>query len=142
MRGLRLPEHEEPWVEAEPGVSCLQLDDHLRIRGCGLAVYPTSARRATVGGWLTQDDLGVGSFEYGWVSENVLSANLVLPGGERWEVPGKAQIRRHREGESPFEVAVDGYTEAGGFGLPKLTKKPEQPGSWKACMACGARWMR
>jgi FAD/FMN-containing dehydrogenase len=51
MSGLQLPEHEEPWVEAEPGASWLQLDDLLRARGWGLAVYPTSAPRATVGGW-------------------------------------------------------------------------------------------
>src|SRR5919199_2815840 len=89
MRGLRLPEHEEPWVEAEPGASWLQIDDHLRTRVRGLAVYPTSAPRATVGGWLTQDGLGVGSFEYGWLSENVLSASLVLPGGERRDGPGE-----------------------------------------------------
>jgi len=89
MRGLRLPEHNEPWVEAEPGASWLQLDDLLRARGWGLAVYPTSAPRATVGGWLTQDGLGVGSFEYGWLSENVLSVSVVLPGGERREVPGE-----------------------------------------------------
>src|SRR5829696_7366598 len=51
MRGLRLPEHEESWVEAEPGASWLQLDDLLSARGWGLAVYPTSAPLATVGGW-------------------------------------------------------------------------------------------
>src|SRR5215207_10819426 len=89
MRGLRLPEHEEPWVEAEAGTSWLQLDDDLRVRGIGLAVYPTSAPRATVGGWLAIDGLGVGSFEYGWLSENVLSASVVLPGGERREVAGE-----------------------------------------------------
>ena len=33
MRGLRLPEHEESWVEAKPGASWLQLDDLLRTRG-------------------------------------------------------------------------------------------------------------
>ena len=33
MRGLRLPEHKGSWVEAEPGVSWLQLDDLLRVRG-------------------------------------------------------------------------------------------------------------
>src|SRR5215210_7479120 len=32
MRGLRLPELEELWVEAEPGASWLQLDDLLRAR--------------------------------------------------------------------------------------------------------------
>jgi len=89
MRGLRLPEHEEPWVEAEPGASWLQLDDSLRTRRWGLAVYPTSAPRATVGGWLAMDGLGVGSFEYGWLSENVLSARVVLPGGELVEVAGE-----------------------------------------------------
>jgi FAD/FMN-containing dehydrogenase len=89
MRGLRLPEHEESWVEAEPGASWLQLDDLLRTRGWGLAVYPTSAPRATVGGWLAMDGLGVGSFEYGWLSENVLSARVVLPSGELVEVAGE-----------------------------------------------------
>jgi FAD/FMN-containing dehydrogenase len=89
MRGLRLPEPEEPWVEAEPGASWLQLDDSLRTRGWGLAVYPTSAPRATVGGWLAMDGLGVGSFEYGWLSENVLSARVVLPDGELVDVAGE-----------------------------------------------------
>ena len=89
MSSLRLPEHEEPWVEAEPGALWLQLDDLLRARGWSLAVYPTSAPRATVGGWLAMDGLGVGSFEYGWLSENVLSASVVLPGGELVEVAGK-----------------------------------------------------
>jgi FAD/FMN-containing dehydrogenase len=89
MRRTRLPDGEEPWVEAEPGVPWLQLDDELRVRGMGLAVYPTSAPRATVGGWLATDGLGVGSFEYGWLSENVLSASVVLAGGERRVVAGE-----------------------------------------------------
>jgi FAD/FMN-containing dehydrogenase len=92
MRTVRLPEHEEPWVEAEPGASWLQLDDLLRAREWGLAVYPTSAPRATVGGWLAMDGLGVGSFEYGWLSENVLSARVVLPSGELVEIAGE-QVR-------------------------------------------------
>ena len=89
MRGLRLPEREESWVEAESGTSWLQLDDLLRARGWGLAVYPTSAPLTTVGGWLAMDGLGVGSFEYGWLSENVLSASVVMPGGELVEVSGR-----------------------------------------------------
>jgi len=89
MRRTRMPQAEELWAEAEPGVSWLQLDDELRIQGRGLAVYPTSAPRATVGGWLAMDGLGVGSFEYGWLSENVLSASVVLPGGELVEVVGE-----------------------------------------------------
>lgn len=88
MRGLRLPESEELWAEAEPGGLWLELDNNLRARGMGLTVYPTSAPRATVGGWMAQDGLGVGSFEYGWLRENVVSADVVLPGGERRTVRG------------------------------------------------------
>ena len=88
MRGLRSSPSGEAWIEAEPGVTWLQLEDDLRPRGRGLVVYPTSAPRATVGGWLARDGLGVGSFEYGWLRENVVSVSVVLLGGERREIPG------------------------------------------------------
>ena|SRR5215210_449228 len=127
MRTVRLPEHEEPWVEAEPGASWLQLDDLLSA-GMGLAVYPTSAPRATVGGWLAMDGLGVGSFEYGWLRENVLSASVVLPGGEHIEVAGEevrsfvgpeaagiivgAKLRTRRaDADVPFGAAFDSAAE-------------------------------
>ncbi|MBA2713441.1 MAG: FAD-binding oxidoreductase [Rubrobacteraceae bacterium] len=90
MRGLWLSD--EPWAEAEPGALWLELDNDLRVRGQGLTVYPTSAPRATVGGWLAQDGVGVGSFEYGWLSENVVSADVVMPGGGRRTV-GSDELR-------------------------------------------------
>jgi FAD/FMN-containing dehydrogenase len=89
MRRTRIPAAVEPWIETEPGTSWLQLEDELRVLGRGLAVYPTSAPRATIGGWLAMDGLGVGSFEYGWLRENVLSASVVMPGGELVEVSGE-----------------------------------------------------
>jgi FAD/FMN-containing dehydrogenase len=92
MRGLRLPDPDEPWAEAEPGALWLELDNNLRARGQGLTVYPTSAPRATIGGWLATDGLGVGSFEYGRLRENVLSAEVVIPGGQRRTVDG-AELR-------------------------------------------------
>lgn len=122
MRGLHLPDSGEPW--AEPGALWLGLDNNLRIRGRGLAVYPTSAPRATIGGWLAQDGLGVGSFEYGWLRENVLAADVVLPGGERRMVPGEelgdvvgtgsggivvgAKLRTRRaDGDAPFGAGFE-----------------------------------
>jgi FAD/FMN-containing dehydrogenase len=141
MRRTRLPDGEEFWVETEPGTTWLQLDDQLRVLGRGLAVYPTSAPRATVGGWLATDGLGVGSFEYGWLRENVLSASVVMPGGELVEVVGEevrsavgpeagegivvgARLRTRRaDADVPFGVvlgsaddlscAVPGVVEAG-----------------------------
>src|SRR5215207_7209203 len=106
MRRTRLPDGEEPWVETEPGASWLRLDDELRVLGRGLAVYPTSAPRATVGGWLAMDGLGVGSFEYGWLSENVLWASVVLRGGERREVSGE-ELRSLMGSEWRSSVVVE-----------------------------------
>jgi FAD/FMN-containing dehydrogenase len=129
MRGLRLPEDDEPWVEAGPGASWLNLEDELRVRGRGLAVYPTSAPRATVGGWLATDGLGVGSFEFGRLWENVLRADVVVHGGGVREVggeelahffgPGKAyrivvgaRLRTRRaNADRPFAAA---FSEPGG----------------------------
>ncbi len=89
LRGISLPEGDEPRVELEPGVTWIELEDHLRTQGKSLRVYPTSAPRATVGGWLARDGLGVGSFQYGWLSENVVSVEAVLAGGERRVFEGK-----------------------------------------------------
>ena len=89
MRSVHFPGPEKPYIEVEPGATWLELEEALRPTGLGLAVYPTSAPRATVGGWLAQDGLGVGSFEHGWISENVVSASVVTVGGELREATGE-----------------------------------------------------
>jgi FAD/FMN-containing dehydrogenase len=132
MRGVRLPHRDGGWVEAEPGTPWLKLDEELRLRDMGLTVYPTSAPRATVGGWLATDGLGVGSFEFGRLRNNVLSASVVLPGGERREVPGEevgssfstgtaegivvgARFRTRRaDADKPFATAFGGAADMTG----------------------------
>ena len=89
MREIRIPESGEDWVEVEPGVTWMFLEERLRERGRGPTVYPTSAPRSTVGGWLAENGLGVGSFEYGWLLQNVLSVEAVLAGGERDLIEGE-----------------------------------------------------
>jgi FAD/FMN-containing dehydrogenase len=132
MRGLWLPGSDEPWARAEPGALWLELDNELRLRGRGLTVYPTSAPRATVGGWLAQDGIGVGSFEYGRLRENVVSADVVMPGGERLSVGGD-ELRavvgpegaggivvgarlstRYAEDDTPCALAFKGHEELAG----------------------------
>ena len=94
MRTIRLPEGEaENWVEVEPGVTWQALEHQLRQRGMGPRVYPTSAPRSTVGGWLSENGLGVGSYEYGWLLQNVLSVEAVLAGGERSIIEGGEALR-------------------------------------------------
>jgi glycolate oxidase len=79
MRKIRFPDGER--VDVEPGVLWVDLEDELRSSHLALTVYPTSAPRATVGGWIARDGMGVGSFAYGWLRENVISAKVVLTDG-------------------------------------------------------------
>jgi glycolate oxidase len=81
MRKIRFPDSERGHVEVEPGVLWVDLEDELRSSHRALTVYPTSAPRATVGGWIARDGMGVGSFTYGWLRENIISAEVVLPEG-------------------------------------------------------------
>ena len=81
MRRVRFPDDGRSRVEVEPGVLWLELEDDLRSSHRSLTVYPTSAPRATVGGWIARDGIGVGSFAYGWLRENVLSTEIILPDG-------------------------------------------------------------
>jgi len=76
-------------VTVEAGVIWHTLEDYLRRRGLALRVYPTSARGATVGGWVAEGGYGVGSFEYGPIGDNVLAVELVTPTGEIKNVTGE-----------------------------------------------------
>lgn len=88
MRRVWPPRGLDQSVTVEPGISWFELEEHLRGYGRGAPVYPTSALRATVGGWLASNGIGVGSYEFGWISENVLSASVVTPDGGRHEIAG------------------------------------------------------
>ncbi|MGB3635314.1 MAG: FAD-binding oxidoreductase [Rubrobacteraceae bacterium] len=81
IRDIRFPDDERNRVEVEPGALWLELEEELRSSHQALTVYPTSAPRATVGGWLARDGMGVGSFAYGWLRENIVSAEVILPDG-------------------------------------------------------------
>jgi FAD/FMN-containing dehydrogenase len=72
----------------QPGITWEQLDRKLKKRDLTLRLYPTSYPSSSVGGWLAQGGAGIGSFEYGWFKENVVSARVVMPGGEVREFSG------------------------------------------------------
>lgn len=72
---------EEERVVVEAGITWQELDKRLREEGLTLKSYPSSARSATVGGWIMSTGLGIGSLKYGSVFDQVLSAEVVLPNG-------------------------------------------------------------
>jgi Fe-S oxidoreductase/FAD/FMN-containing dehydrogenase len=75
-------------VSVRPGTTWESLDRELAPRGLTLRLYPSSYPSSTVGGWLAQGGAGFGSYQYGYFRENVMSARVVLPGGEVRELAG------------------------------------------------------
>lgn len=68
-------------VRTQPGITWEQLDRELGKHGLTLRLYPTSYPSATVGGWLAQGGAGIGSYQYGYFRDNVVSARVALPDG-------------------------------------------------------------
>jgi FAD/FMN-containing dehydrogenase/ferredoxin len=76
------------WVTVGAGTVWKDLEASLAERGLGLRLYPTSAPSSTVGGWLAQGGAGIGSYAYGWFSENVRGARVVIGSGEILDLNG------------------------------------------------------
>ena len=69
-------------AKVQAGVVWEKLDKELKKHGLTLRLYPSSYPSATVGGWLAQGGAGIGSYEFGWFFDNVVSARVVLPDGD------------------------------------------------------------
>jgi Fe-S oxidoreductase/FAD/FMN-containing dehydrogenase len=72
----------------QAGVVWEKLDRELKKHGLTLRLYPTSYPASTVGGWLAQGGAGIGSYESGWFSDNVVGARVVLGDGTVSEFSG------------------------------------------------------
>ena len=72
---------ERELVTTEAGITWWELDRRLRKEGLTVRSYPSSARSATVGGWIMGSGLGIGSLRYGPVFEQLTSAEVVLANG-------------------------------------------------------------
>jgi FAD/FMN-containing dehydrogenase len=82
MRGLIAVDEDAQTVTVEAGMVWEKLDRRLARHNLTLRLYPTSYPSATVGGWLAQGGAGIGSTEFGYFSDNVVSARVVLPTSE------------------------------------------------------------
>ena len=68
-------------VTVEPGAVWARLEEELIRHGLMLRLYPTSAPGSTVAGWVAEGGAGIGSYEYGFVGQNVASVTIVSPEG-------------------------------------------------------------
>jgi len=82
MKSVKNLDAEAQTVTVEPGITWEQLDEEIKHQGYTLRLYPTSYPSSTAGGWLAQGGAGIGSYEYGYFKENVISARVVQPNGE------------------------------------------------------------
>ncbi len=103
LRRIISIDQEKQTVTVEPGISWEQLDRELKKQGFTLRLYPTSYPSSTAGGWLAQGGAGIGSYEYGWFDQNVVSARVVLPSGEIRELAGsELEVVSEAEGITGF----------------------------------------
>lgn len=69
-------------VTVGAGIVWERLERKLNKENLSVCAMPSSAPAATVGGWLAQNGIGYGSYEYGWSQDTMVSARAVLPNGE------------------------------------------------------------
>jgi len=94
-------------VTVEPGIIWAQLEEELHKQGLALRLYPSSAPGATVGGWVGEGGSGIGSYEYGYFSDNVIEIKAVTPDGELTTFRGNdLAIINRSEGITGFAVEV------------------------------------
>ncbi len=68
-------------VTVHAGLTWWELDLRLKEEGLALKSYPSSARSATIGGWVMGSGLGIGSLPYGPVCDHLLSMEVVFADG-------------------------------------------------------------
>jgi len=88
-------------VTVEPGITWEQLDEKIKKKNLTLRLYPTSYPSSSVGGWLAQGGAGIGSYEYGYFRESVISAKVVMPNGE---------VREFKEDDLDLIADAEGIT--------------------------------
>jgi len=82
MRRILNIDSQSGTITVEAGAVWQETEYQLNQQQLALCLYPTSAPASTVGGWLAQGGAGIGSYEYGFFRDNVLSVRLVSPAGE------------------------------------------------------------
>ncbi len=87
----------------EPGMIVKAFEEQLNTQGLSFTHYPASAEWASVGGCVAARGSGVLSTKYGTIQDHVLSAELVLPGGDIVQLPA---VPRHGVGPELTQLFV------------------------------------
>ncbi len=89
MREIISLDKENLRVTVGTGAIWYDIESKLNEEELAVQAVPSSAMSATVGGWLAQNGVGYGSYEYGWSQDTMESARVVLPNGEVKDFSGE-----------------------------------------------------
>lgn len=109
LRELSRVRHVDPEAEtvtAEAGITWWELDRVLRGKRLTLRSYPSSARSATLGGWIMGSGLGIGSLKYKAIFDQVAAAEVALPDGAMTEYMRGQGLEWFFESEGMLGVLV------------------------------------
>ena len=72
---------ENLYVTVEPGVNWMKLYDILLNEDLLVGTYPNNAPGVSVGDWVNTGGVGIGSYKYGGIGQQIRSLEVVLPDG-------------------------------------------------------------
>jgi alkyldihydroxyacetonephosphate synthase len=87
----------------EPGMIVKGFEEGLNAKGLSFTHYPASAEWASIGGCVAARGSGVLSTKYGSIQDHLLSAEIVLPGGDVVQLPA---VPRHGVGPELTQLFV------------------------------------
>lgn len=88
LNNIHAVDRENMQVTVGAGIVWERLEQQLNKEGLSVCALPSSAPAATVGGWLAQNGVGYGSYEYGWSQDTITGAKIILPAGQIREFKG------------------------------------------------------
>src|SRR6185437_1836808 len=90
MKRILEIDYENGCVVVEPGVTNLNITKAVEANGFYYAPDPSSQVACTIGGNVAENSGGLHCLKYGLTTNNLLGVTMVLPGGERLRLGGKA----------------------------------------------------
>lgn len=76
-------------VTVQPGIIWKDLERKLNVKDLMLRLYPSSFPGSTVGGWLAQGGIGIGSYKYGPFYKNIEKVKIITPDGSKKTFSGE-----------------------------------------------------
>jgi Fe-S oxidoreductase/FAD/FMN-containing dehydrogenase len=95
---------ERETVTAQAGITWWELEKRLNGKGLTLRSYPSSARSATLGGWVMTSGLGIGSLKYGPVQDQLEAVQVVYANGSAKEYEMGFGLGRFAETEGILAI--------------------------------------